>query len=230
MGPILVVWATALVVQVYERDLGASLLFFGIFVAMLYVATERFSWVLIGLGLFFAGAALAGTVFGHVGARYSAWLNALDPEVYRQYSYQLVQGLFGMASGGLFGTGLGEGSPGLVPYAESDFIVAALGEELGLTGVLAVLTLYVIIVQRAMRAAIGVRDGFGKLVAAGLGFALALQVFVVVGGVTRVIPLTGITTPFLAYGGSALLANWVVIALLLRVSDQARRSAGEAVT
>ena len=227
LGPILVVWATALVVQVYERDLGASLLFFGIFVAMLYVATERISWVIIGLGLFLAGAVFAGTVFGHVGARYTAWLNALDPEVYREYSYQLVQGLFGMASGGLFGTGLGEGSPGLVPYAESDFIVATLGEELGLTGLLAILTLYVIIVQRAMRAAIGVRDGFGKLVAAGLGFALALQVFVVVGGVTRVIPLTGITTPFLAYGGSALIANWIVIALLLRISDQARRSAGE---
>jgi cell division protein FtsW (lipid II flippase) len=227
LGPILVVWATALVVQIYERDLGASLLFFGIFVAMLYVATERISWVIVGLGLFIAGAALAGTLFGHVGARYTAWLNALDPDVYLEYSYQLVQGLFGMASGGLFGTGLGEGSPGLVPYAESDFIVATLGEELGLTGLLAILTLYVIIVQRAMRAAIGVRDGFGKLVAAGLGFALALQVFVVVGGVTRVIPLTGITTPFLAYGGSALIANWIVIALLLRISDQARRSAGE---
>lgn len=228
MGPILVVWATALVVQIYERDLGASLLFFGVFVAMLYVATERISWVVIGLGLFMVGAVFAGTVFGHVGTRYTAWLNALDPLVYQKgLSYQLVQGLFGMASGGLFGTGLGEGSPGLIPYAESDFIIATLGEELGLTGLLAILTLYVIIVQRAMRAAIGVRDGFGKLMAAGLGFSMALQVFVVVGGVTRVIPLTGITTPFLAFGGSSLIANWIVVALLLRISDQARRSAGE---
>lgn len=174
------------------------------------------------------GAVFAGTVFGHVGTRYTAWLNALDPLVYQKgLSYQLVQGLFGMASGGLFGTGLGEGSPGLIPYAESDFIIATLGEELGLTGLLAILTLYVIIVQRAMRAAIGVRDGFGKLMAAGLGFSMALQVFVVVGGVTRVIPLTGITTPFLAFGGSSLIANWIVVALLLRISDQARRSAGE---
>lgn len=231
LGPIVAVWAMALVVQVYQRDLGASLLFFGIFVAMLYVATERISWVIVGLGLFMVGAVLAGTLFGHVGSRYEAWLHALDTDVYAGgASYQLVQGLFGMASGGLFGTGLGEGSPGLVPYAESDFIIATLGEELGLTGLLAILTLYVIIVQRAMRAAIGVRDGFGKLVAAGLGFALALQVFVVVGGVTRVIPLTGITTPFLAYGGSALIANWIVIALLLRISDQARRGASEAAT
>lgn len=227
MGPLLLVWATALLVQIAQRDLGASLLFFGLFVAMLYVATERISWVVLGLGMFMAGAVLAGTLFSHVGSRYEAWLHALDPELITGKSYQLVQGLFGMASGGLFGTGLGSGSPGLIPYAESDFIIAALGEELGLTGVLAILTLYVIIVQRAMRAAIGVRDGFGKLMATGLGFALALQVFVVVGGVTRVIPLTGITTPFLAYGGSSLIASWVIVALLLRISDMARRSAGE---
>ena len=227
LGPILIVWVAALIVQVYQRDLGASLLFFGIFVAMLYVATERISWVIVGLGLFLAGAVAAGAVFGHVAARYDAWLHALDPDLIATVSYQVVQGLFGMASGGLFGTGLGDGSPGLIPYAESDFIVAALGEELGLTGFLAVLTLYVIIVQRAMRSAIGVRDGFGKLLATGLGFALALQVFVVVGGVTRVIPLTGITTPFLAQGGSSLIANWLVVGLLLRISDQARRSAGE---
>ncbi len=227
LGPILAVWVAAIIVQVYQRDLGASLLFFGLFVAMLYVATERISWVIVGVGLFLVGAVAAGSLFHHVGARYDAWLHALDPELMQSVSYQLVQGLFGMASGGLFGTGLGEGSPGLIPYAESDFIVAVVGEELGLTGLLAVLTLYVIIVQRAMRSAIGVRDGFGKLLSAGLGFAIALQVFVVVGGVTRVIPLTGITTPFLAQGGSSLIANWLVIGLLLRVSDQARRSAGE---
>ena len=224
MGPLALVWVAAMMVQIYERDLGTSLLLFGIFVAMLYVATERLSWVIVGMGMFAAGAVLAGTLFSHVGSRYTAWLHALDPEVYRSgASEQLVRGLFGMASGGLFGTGWGEGRPDLVPYAESDFIVSSLGEELGLTGLMAILTLYVIIVQRAMRTAIGVRHGFGKLLAAGLGFAIALQVFIVVGGVTRVIPLTGLTTPFLAYGGSSMLANWVIVGLLLRISDQARR-------
>ena len=134
-----------------------------------------------------------------------------------------MRGLFGMASGGLFGTGLGQGRPDLVPYAESDFIIASLGEELGLTGLLAIITLYVIMVQRAMRTAIGVRDGFGKLLAAGLGFTIALQAFIVIGGVMRVIPLTGLATPFLAYGGSSMIANWVIVGLLLRISDQARR-------
>ncbi|WP_062517502.1 FtsW/RodA/SpoVE family cell cycle protein [Demequina gelatinilytica] len=224
MGPLALVWVAAMLVQIYERDLGTSLLLFGIFVAMLYVATERLSWVLVGLGMFGFGAVLAGTLFSHVQVRYTAWLHALDREVYSSgTSEQLVRGLFGMANGGLFGTGLGEGRPDLVPYAESDFIVASLGEELGLTGLMAILTLYVIIVQRAMRTAIGTRHGFGKLLAAGLGFAIALQVFIVVGGVTRVIPLTGLTTPFLAYGGSSMLANWMIIGLLLRLSDQARR-------
>ncbi|WP_296667137.1 FtsW/RodA/SpoVE family cell cycle protein [Demequina sp.] len=224
MGPLALVWVAAMLVQIYERDLGTSLLLFGIFVAMLYVATERLSWVIVGFVMFLGGAVLAGTLFSHVGARYTAWLHALDPEVYRSgASEQLVRGLFGMASGGLFGTGLGEGRPDLVPYAESDFIVSSLGEELGLTGLMAILTLYLIIVHRALRTAIGIRHGFGKLLAAGLGFAIALQVFIVVGGVTRVIPLTGLTTPFLAYGGSSMLANWVVIGLLLRISDQARR-------
>ncbi|WP_084039051.1 FtsW/RodA/SpoVE family cell cycle protein [Demequina sp. NBRC 110053] len=228
MGPLLVVWAAALLLMVYERDLGASLLFFGIFLGMLYVATQRISWVITGLALFAFGAVVAGIVFPHVRARYDGWLHALDADVYSSgTSYQLVGGMFGMASGGLFGTGLGEGRPDLVPYAESDFIIASLGEELGLTGLMAILALYLIIVQRAFRMSIGVRDGFGKLLAAGLGFALALQVFIVVGGVTRVIPLTGLTTPWLAYGGSSMLANWIVVGLLLRISDQARRSAQE---
>lgn len=226
LGPIMIVWAAALLVQIAQRDLGASLLFFGLFVAMLYVATQRVSWVIVGVGLFGAGAVVAGTLFPHVASRYDAWLHALDPAVYESgRSYQLVQGLFGMASGGLFGTGLGDGLPGLVPYAESDFIMASLGEELGLTGFMAILALYLVLVQRAMRTAIGVRDGFGKLIATGLGFSMALQLFVVVGGVTRIIPLTGLTTPFLAYGGSSMIANWLAIALLLRVSDLARATA-----
>lgn len=228
MGPLLLVWVAALLFMVYQRDLGASLLFFGIFLGMLYVATQRMSWVLTGVAMFAVGAVAAGAIFPHVAARYDGWLNALDRQVYDAgTSYQLVGGLFGMASGGLFGTGLGEGRPDLVPYAESDFIIASLGEELGLTGLMAILALYLIVVQRAFRTAIGVRDGFGKLVASGLGFALALQVFIVVGGVTRVIPLTGLTTPWLAYGGSSMLANWIVVALLLRISDQARRPTQE---
>lgn len=228
LGPIAVVWGVSLAVLVSQKDLGTSLLLFGLFVAMLYLATERVSWVLIGLLLFVAGAVLAAATFPHVGARFDAWLHALSPEQYGKSpggSGQLVQGLFGLANGGLFGTGLGDGRPDIVPYAESDFIVTALGEELGLTGLVAILMLYAVLTERGLRTAIGVRDGFGKLLAGGLAFVMAFQVFVVVGGVTRLIPLTGLTTPFLAYGGSSLLANWIIVALLLRISDDARRPA-----
>lgn len=229
LGPILVVWAASLAILVLERDLGTSLLFFGLFVAMLYIATERLSWVIIGLVLFVGGAGVIATTFPHVGARFDVWLHALDNDVFQQDpggSGQLVRGLFGLASGGLFGTGWGSGRPQLVPYAESDFIVASLGEELGLTGLLAILMIYLVFTERGLRTAIGVRDGFGKLLAGGLAFVVAFQCFVVVGGITRIIPLTGLTTPFLAYGGSSLLANWIIAALLLRISDDARRPAG----
>ncbi|RYV51837.1 FtsW/RodA/SpoVE family cell cycle protein [Pengzhenrongella frigida] len=228
LGPIIVVWAASLAVLVLERDLGTSLLFFGLFVAMLYLATERKSWIFLGMLLFLGGAALAAQTFSHVGARFDAWLNAFDNDVFNQSpggSGQLVRGLYGMANGGLFGTGWGEGRPDLVPYAESDFIVASLGEELGLTGLLAILVAYLVLAERGLRTAIGVRDGFGKLLAGGLAFVVAFQCFVVVGGVTRLIPLTGLTMPFMAYGGSSLLANWVIVALLLRISDSARRPA-----
>ncbi len=222
LGPILVAWLASLGVLIFERDLGTSLLFFGLFVALLYVATERTSWIVIGLLLFAGGAFTAWTLFGHVQNRVAIWLRPFDPEN-ADGAFQLVQGLYGMASGGLLGTGLGQGRPDIVPFAESDFIVAALGEELGLTGLFALLMLYGLLVERGLRTAIGVRDGFGKLLAAGLAFSIALQVFVVVGGVTRVIPLTGLTTPFLAYGGSSLVSNWIIVALLLRISDSARR-------
>jgi cell division protein FtsW (lipid II flippase) len=227
LGPILLAWLVSLGVLVLQRDLGTSLLFFGLFVGMLYLATERISWVVIGAGLFIGGAAVVATVFAHVGARFDVWLHALDTDMFNANpgSGQLVRGLFGMASGGLFGTGLGQGRPDLVPYAESDFIVASLGEELGLTGLLAILVLYLVLAQRGLRTAIGVRDGFGKLFAGGMAFVVAFQCFVVVGGVTRLIPLTGLTMPFLAYGGSSLLANWIIAALLLRISDSARRPA-----
>ncbi|HEX5331497.1 MAG TPA: FtsW/RodA/SpoVE family cell cycle protein [Cellulomonas sp.] len=232
LGPLVVAWAVSLAVLVFEGDLGTSLLFFGLFVAMLYLATERTSWIVIGLVLFAGGAALAAMFIGHVGARFTVWLHALDTDVFNRApggSGQLVRGLFGLASGGLFGTGWGQGRPDLVPYAESDFIVASLGEELGLTGLIAILMCYLVLAQRGLRTAIGVRDGFGKLLAGGLAFVVALQCFVVVGGITRIIPLTGLTTPFLAYGGSSLLANWIIVALLLRISDDARRPAGVAI-
>ena len=222
------IWLLSVAVLVLERDLGTSLLFFGLFVAMLYLATERISWVVIGFVLFLVGAWFAATTFSHVGARFDAWLHPFDQQLFDRAvggSGQLVRGLFGLASGGLFGTGWGQGRPDLVPFAQSDFIVASLGEELGLTGLFALLMCYVILALRGMRTAIGVRDGFGKLLAGGLAFVVAFQTFVVVGGVTRLIPLTGLTTPFLAYGGSSLLANWIIVALLLRISDEARRPA-----
>ncbi len=228
LGPILLAWVVALSVLVFQRDLGAALLFFALFVAMLYVATQRLSWVIIGLLMFAGGAAVAATTFSHVTARFDVWLNALSNEMYTRSpggSYQVVQGLFGMANGGLLGTGWGEGRPDLVPYAHSDFIVTSLAEELGLTGLLAILCCYVVFAARGMRTAIAVRDGFGKLLASGLAFVLAFQCFVVVGGITRLIPLTGLTMPFLAQGGSSLVVNWMIAALLLRISDSARRPA-----
>lgn len=225
LGPIFVAWIASVGILVLQRDLGTSLLFFGIFVAMLYVATERVSWIVIGMALFAGGCVVAWRLFGHVQRRVAVWLDPFDPELIESQggSYQVVQGLYGMADGGLLGTGLGRGSPEIVPFAESDFIVAALGEELGLAGLFAIFLLYAVLVQRGIRTAIGVRDGFGKLLAGGLAFSIALQVFVVAGGITRVIPLTGLTMPFLAYGGSSLLGSWLVVALLLRVSDLARR-------
>jgi len=220
LGPILAMWLVSLAVLVFQRDLGSSLLFFGLFLVMLYVATERPGWLVVGATMFLAGAYCAYLFVGHVQVRVDAWLH---PFAQGTNAYQLVQGLYGMAWGGLVGRGLGQGDPTITPLGFSDFIMASLGEELGLTGVMAVLLLYGLIVERALRTALVCRDAFGKLVAVGLAVVFALQVFVVVGGVTRLIPLTGLTTPFLSYGGSSLVANWAIVALLLRISDQARR-------
>jgi cell division protein FtsW (lipid II flippase) len=188
------------------------------------VATGRLSWVLLGLSLFLGGAVIASQYLGYVNGRFAAWLDSFNQEIYESIggSYQLVQGLFGLASGGLIGTGLGQGRPDIVPLAESDFIIASLGEELGLVGVFAILCLYLLFVARGFRIGVNGTDDFGRLLAVGLAFVIALQVFIVIGGVTRVIPLTGLTTPFLAAGGSSLVANWIIAALLLRLSDTIR--------
>jgi cell division protein FtsW (lipid II flippase) len=223
LGPIMAMWLVSLAILVFQNDLGSSLLFFGLFLAMLYVATERAGWLVVGALLFGAGALAAYTFVGNVQNRFNFWLHPMDYYDASPGSYQLVEALFGQGWGGLIGRGFGNGFPERVPFAYSDFILSTIGEELGLTAIMAVILCYGLIVERALRIALISRDGFGKLMAVGLGTIIALQVFVVIGGVTGLIPLTGLTTPFLSYGGSSLVANWVVIALLLRISDQARR-------
>lgn len=222
LGPVLVVWLASLGIIVLQRDLGTGLLIFGMFIAMLYVATGKTSWVLIGVALAVSGALLASQVLPYVRARFTNWLDAFNPETINGSSMQLASGIFGLAQGGLFGTGLGQGRPGLTPLAHSDYIFPSLGEELGLVGVFAILCLYMVFVSRGLRVGIAGQDDFGKLLATGLSFTIALQVFIMVGGVTRLIPLTGLTMPFLAAGGSSLVANWMIVAILLRISDAVR--------
>ena len=223
LGPILLAWAASLLLLIFESDIGTSAVFMGLFVAMLYIATSRTSWLLLGFLMFVVGAFAASRLVGHVHERFDIWLHPFTPANVNGNSFQLVQGLYGMASGGLLGKGLGGGQPYITPLVQSDLVFTAFGEEIGLAGLMALLLIYGLIVQRGLRTAISVKDPFSKLLAGGLSFMLALQVFVIVGGVTRLIPLTGITTPFLSQGGSSLVGSWILIALLVRVSDTARR-------
>ncbi|MFJ2935244.1 FtsW/RodA/SpoVE family cell cycle protein [Streptomyces sp. NPDC087219] len=232
LGPILTIWAVSLLILVFENDLGTSLLFFGMFVIMLYVATERTSWIVMGLLMAVAGAAVVGSTASHVKSRVAAWLDpfgcletATDQNMLNACD-QMTQVLMSFGSGGILGTGLGQGNSDLIQFAaNSDFIFATVGEELGLAGVMVFLLLYGLIVERGIRTSLAARDPFGKLLAMGLSGAFALQIFVVAGGVMGLIPLTGMTMPFLAYGGSSVIANWALIGILIRISDTARRPA-----
>lgn len=224
LGPIAVVWVVSLGILVLQHDLGTSLMFFAMFVGMLFVATRRKSWLVIGFVAFMAGVVVAARVFSNFANRVNIWLHPFDPALYqRQYggTYQVVQGLFGLASGGILGTGLGTGHPAITPFANSDFIYTSLGEELGLLGLLLILVLYLVIIAGGFTAGMAQSDGFGKLLAAGLAFSMAFQVFTVVGGITLVIPLTGLTLPYLAAGGSSLMANILLASLLVAISSHA---------
>ena len=220
LGPLLVFWLAAMSVLVFQRDLGTSLLYFGLFLSMLYLATGRIGWVILGVGLFLVGGLAASQTLAYVNRRFANWLDPFADA--HDASYQMVQGLFGMANGGMTGTGLGQGYPEDTPVAESDYIIPSLGEELGLIGLFVILAAYMILVARGLRIGFAGQDDFGKLLASGFAFSIAFQVFIVVGGVTRVIPLTGLTAPFLAAGGSSLVSNWMIIGLLILLSNSVR--------
>lgn len=238
-GPLLAAWLVCIAVLIRGRDLGTSLLFFGLFILLVYVTTERVSWVIIGVLLFAVGAYFSYRLFGTVQTRVSVWLHLFQtqsPPPYPQQcsnpgyvhcadGYQMRQSLFGLGTGGIFGTGLGSGHPEFVPLPANDFIITSFGEETGLFGVVGILVLYALFVARGIAAGLAVRDAFGKLLATGLSFLVALQVFIVVAGVTRLLPETGLTSPFLSFGGSSLVGSWILLAILLRVSDAARRPA-----
>jgi cell division protein FtsW (lipid II flippase) len=234
LGPIVAVWAVSILILVFETDLGTSLLFFGMFVIMLYVATERTSWIVFGLLMSAVGAVGVASFEPHIQTRVQAWLDPMREYTLSRegstdgilHSEQAMQALWAFGSGGTLGTGWGQGHSELIRFAaNSDFILATFGEELGLAGLMAILLVYGLIVERGIRTALAARDPFGKLLAIGLSGAFALQVFIVAGGVMGLIPLTGMTMPFLAYGGSSVIANWALIGILLRISDTARRPA-----
>ncbi len=222
-GPLVLMWAISLLVLVGEKDLGSSLLFFGIFLIMLYVATERGAYVAIGLLLFAAGAYIAYRIFGHVQTRIDIWIDPWLDQADR--GYQITQSLFGIASGGLAGSGFGLGSPSRIPAVATDFIFSAISEETGLVGATALILAYLLFTLRGLRIASACNDEFGALLMVGLVGVFGLQAFVIIGGVTKLIPLTGITLPFISYGGSSILSNFILLGLVLRVSDLVRRQA-----
>ena len=219
LGPLLLAWGASLAVLFLERDLGASLLFFGVFVVMIWVASGRVGYLLVGGALFVAGATIGYLALSHVQARVGYWLHALEPDKVNDFGYgQLAQSWFALASGGLVGTGLGRGSPDLIPYPASDFILSAFGEELGMLGTAAILLLFIGLIGRGLRVALDREDSFGRLLATGLTATIALQTFTIAAGVTRLIPLTGVPLPLVSYGGSSRVATYIMIALLVRIS------------
>ncbi len=228
LGPLLVVWGAAMFMLVFIRDLGSSLMFFGGFLALLYVSTARIAFVLAGAVMFLGGAAFFANTVAHVEQRIAIWRDPFAPGVVDEEGYQIAQSLFAQADGGLFGQGLGEalftlpGGASILPAAHTDLIYALVVNELGLFGAAGVILCYLLIAHRGLKIALIAGDGFSKLLATGLTAVMALQVFVIVGGVTKVIPLTGVTLPFISYGGSSIVANFVLLALLLIVSDHAR--------
>lgn len=229
-GPLLVMWGLSLAVMFFEKDLGSSLLFFSIFLVMLYVATARIVYVAIGLVMFAGGAYVGYQLFTHVQERVQIWLDVFDPRYIADEGYQLAQSLFALATGGLFGTGLGQGRPDLIPAAHTDFIFAVIGEELGMMGTAAVLLCFMLVVARGLRIAMQSRGDFGQLLAVGLITIFGVQTIIILAGVTRLMPLTGITLPFMSYGGSSLISNFILIALLIRISHQTAAAPDPAMT
>ena len=217
LGPVMLAWGISLLVMVWERDLGSSLLFFALFVALLWVATERSSYLIVGVLLFGAGALFAHSSFGHVQERVDIWLDPWQSP--KDDGFQIVESAFAFAAGGVSGTGLNLGSPTRIPYAETDFIFAAIGEELGLVGATGILVAFLLMIGAGLRIALRTSIPFERLLATGLTVLLGVQTFIIIAGVTRVLPLTGVTLPFVSYGGSSLIANYVLLALLLRISD-----------
>ena len=231
LGPLLLVWGAAMLMLIFIRDLGSSLMYFGGFLAVLYVATNRFSFVVIGVALFALGAWFLGTHVPHVHDRVEVWLDPFNRRWVQTTGYQIAQSMFAQADGGLFGTGFGAsllrvGHSTLIPAPQTDLIYAVIVNELGLVGACGLMLVYLLFAERGFKTAMLAGDSFSKLLAVGLSSVFALQVFVIVGGVTRVIPLTGVTLPFVSYGGSSIMANFILLALLLLVSDRARRPAG----